>query len=370
MWSGEQSGRVPPEGGLGKARAWRLTWLPIIAAGVWLGACAGGMAPAAPAGGAAGRFAAVREDPPELRAFLRRFPKGADLHIHLTGAVYAETYVRSAAAQGLCVQTASLALAKPPCGPKGDSVPAADLLKDKAKFARLVDSLSMRDFVPSDGFSGHDQFFATFARFGAATDAVGDLSAEVVDRAGHEREQHIELMTTWQGSAARALGRQVGWSDDFAALQQRLVDAGLASAVADARRDIDAAEARRLEVLGCGRPEASPGCRMSVRYIQQVSRTNPPAEVFAQTLLAFMLAQADPRVVGLNFVAPEDDPVALADYDLHMRMLDYSTGRAVGAHRLHAGELTLGLVGRRGCGTTCARPSRSGTPSGSATAWT
>ena len=134
-------------------------------------------------------------------------------------------------------------------------MPAADLVEDRAKLARLVDSLSMRDFVPSDGFSGHDQFFATFARFGAATDAVGDLSAEVVDRAGHEREQHIELMTTWQGSAARALGRQVGWSDDLAALQHRLVDAGLASAVADARRDIDAAEARRLEVLGCGRPK-------------------------------------------------------------------------------------------------------------------
>lgn len=34
-------------------------------------------------------LARIRQDPPALRAFLRAFPKGADLHTHLTGAVYA-----------------------------------------------------------------------------------------------------------------------------------------------------------------------------------------------------------------------------------------------------------------------------------------
>jgi hypothetical protein len=33
----------------------------------------------------------IRQDGAALRAFLRAFPKGADLHTHLTGAVYAET---------------------------------------------------------------------------------------------------------------------------------------------------------------------------------------------------------------------------------------------------------------------------------------
>jgi adenosine deaminase len=49
--------------------------------------------------------------------------------------------------------------------------------------------------------------------------------------------------------------------------------------------------------------------------------------------------------VGLNFVAPEDDPKALADYTLQMRMLDYLHGVMPQANvTLHAGELTLGLV--------------------------
>ena len=58
-----------------------------------------------------------------------------------------------------------------------------------------------------------------------------------------------------------------------------------------------------------------------------------------------MLSEADPRVVGLNLVAPEDNPMALADYTQQMRMLDYLHGAMPRAKvSLHAGELTLGLV--------------------------
>ena len=75
-----------------------------------------------------------------------------------------------------------------------------------------------------------------------------------------------------------------------------------------------------------------------------MTRTNPPGAVFAQMLFSAMMSEADPRVVGLNFVAPEDNPTALADYALHMRMLDYLHGAMPQAVSLHAGELTLGLV--------------------------
>ncbi len=62
-------------------------------------------------------------------------------------------------------------------------------------------------------------------------------------------------------------------------------------------------------------------------------------------LFGALLSQADPRVVGLNFVAPEDDPVSLADYTLQMRMLEYLHGAMPDTNvSLHAGELTLGLV--------------------------
>ena len=64
--------------------------------------------------------AALKKGAPALHAFLREFPKGADLHVHLSGAVYAETFIRDAGEDGLCVDPAALSFAKPPCTPTGD----------------------------------------------------------------------------------------------------------------------------------------------------------------------------------------------------------------------------------------------------------
>ncbi len=93
------------------------------------------------------------------------------------------------------------------------------------------------------------------------------------------------------------------------------------------------------------RPEASAGCGVTIRYLYQVLRGLPKEQVYAQILLGFELAQADPRFVGLNLVMPEDWYVPMHDFDLHMKMLDYLHGIYPGVHiSLHAGELAMGLV--------------------------
>ena len=76
----------------------------------------------------------------------------------------------------------------------------------------------------------------------------------------------------------------------------------------------------------CDTPQALPGCAVTVRWLGQVMRSNPPGAVFAQMLFTAMLGEADPRVVGLNLVSPEDGPRALADYALHMRMVGWLHG--------------------------------------------
>jgi adenosine deaminase len=103
--------------------------------------------------------------------------------------------------------------------------------------------------------------------------------------------------------------------------------------------------ARMHEVLHCGTTQPSEGCNVQVRYLYQVLRGQAPAQVFAQILLGFELAQADPRFVGLNLVQPEDWYVPMHDFELHMRMLDYLHGVYPNVHiSLHAGELAPGLV--------------------------
>ena len=89
-----------------------LTFLPLL--GVLLGALAG-CAPTLDVDATARQLDAVRNDKVKLDAFLRPFPKGADLHNHLSGAIYAESFLKWAASDGLCIDRRHLALAKPPC---------------------------------------------------------------------------------------------------------------------------------------------------------------------------------------------------------------------------------------------------------------
>ena len=70
-----------------------------------------------------------------------------------------------------------------------------------------------------------------------------------------------------------------------------------------------------------------------------------PRQRVAQIALGYALAAADSRFVGIDLVAPEDSPVALRDFALHMRMFHYFHSRDPKVRlSLHAGELWLGLV--------------------------
>jgi adenosine deaminase len=289
---------------------------------------------------AAARFDAARQSPPLLRAFLSRMPKGGDLHSHLSGAVYAEKMIDAGAASGVCIDPKRSAVA--PCGKTTRAL--ADAQWDSDFRRTLIDAWSMRGFVPSSGYSGHDHFFAAFAKFGG-TAAMGDMAADVVDRTGSQHMRYLELMVTFQGWSVTELAGKLSWTGDMADFHKRLIAAGLPVLLVKARSDIDAGEARMRALLHCGTPHAEAGCTVTVRWLEQVTRTNPPGKVFAQMLFGALLSQADPRVVGLNFVAPEDDPKALANYTLQMRMLDYLHSVMPQTNvSLHAGELTLGLV--------------------------
>ncbi len=295
---------------------------------------------------AAVRFAEFRSSPPMMRAFLFRMPKGGDLHSHLTGAAYAEAALQSAAGGSKCIDPDTSRTSSGTCA--APARPTAELLKDYNAVTRVVDAWSMRSFVPANGVSGHDHFFDTFGKFsGAAT--PGDLAADVIDRAGRQRMRYLELMITFQGPAVSALADQVAattpWKDDPAQMEDALRAAGIESQVEQASHAIDTLENRYRKVLQCGTPVARPGCDVTVRWLQQVTRTAPPHRVFATALFGAMLQARDHRVAGINFVAPEDNPVALADYTRQMKMLDYLYGKMPGTNiALHAGELTMGLV--------------------------
>lgn len=282
-----------------------------------------------------------------LRALLQAMPKGGDLHNHLGGTVYAEDYLRWADEDGWCLDTDDYALRPPPCG--DGQAPAQGLAaRDAALYGRAVDALSMRNYVPGlPQASGHDQFFSTFGRFGNFSKRRADAVVATLEQAARDHVAYVEIMDNppQVGELAkRALA--LPWKDgDYAAnlrhYEQELPE--LAKAAAASQAAIDA-EARRK--MRCGSAQASPGCNVEYRYLTFVLRTLPRPAVFAQMALEHALVQADgARFVGVNIVAPEDHPVARADYRAHMDMFRFLGERYRGvALSLHAGELSLGLA--------------------------
>jgi len=297
----------------------------------------------------AARFAALRDDYPALRAFTRAMPKGADLHVHLSGAVYAEDFIAWAAAANLCVQRADkkIVTAPPqqPCEPE-KTQPIADALTDQGLYDDIVNALSMRNYLPSQSEpSGHDQFFVTFGKYGEVSWRVpGEMTAMLLRRYAAERVQHTELMITLTPPSptltAGQLAQIKGESDPAARLA--LLKDYIDQAIPNAKASMDAWQAATRRELGCNSPTPDPGCSVSYRYIAQVNRNSAEERVFVNTALAAALARADPRVAGLNFVGPEDYRVARADYRRHMAAIGF-LARDVSV-TLHAGELWGGLV--------------------------
>ncbi len=290
-------------------------------------------------------FESVRSQPLLLHAFLQQMPKGGDLHNHLSGAVYAESFIAFAVQDGLCVDRNTLAFTQPPCDPAGNKPPASAALQDSTLYGSLLDAFSMRQFIPGLE-SGHDHFFATFGKFGAATNRhTAEMLAEVRSRAAAGHLQYMELMFNPDGGAAGRLGASLGWNDDLSKLRDQLLSGGLPQILTDAGKFLDDTEKKEQEELHCGEPQANPGCGVKARYLYQVARGLPKEVVFAQILAGFEMASKDPRVVGLNLVMPEDAYLPVHDFNLHMRMLDFLHGLYPKVHiTLHAGELTQQLV--------------------------
>ncbi len=292
---------------------------------------------------AARHLESVRHQPPLLYAFLYDMPKGGDLHNHLVGAVYAESFIQYAADDGLCVDRQTMALGPPPCDPK-TRPPARAALDDPVLYRQMVDAFSMRDFQPGVE-AGHDHFFDSFLKFLPVTQAhMGDFLAEVASRAAAQNEQYLELMVEvlWP---VMDLSKNLTWSGDFDRTREALLATGLNDGVAAASRTLDRAESQMRSRLRCGTPTADPGCRITIRYIATVLRAFPPAQVFAQTLGGFELASRDPRVVSVNPVQPEHDYVPRHDFSLHMKMFSYMHELYPKVRvTMHAGELAPGLV--------------------------
>ena len=289
-------------------------------------------------------FESIRKSPPLQYAFLQRMPKGGDLHNHLSGSIYAETYIQWAAESGLCVSNQTMALSLPPCSPAQTA--ASTALTNSLLYRQMIDAWSMRNWQLS-GQSGHDHFFDTFGKFSAATNnQTGRMIADAASRAAHGRVSYLELMITLDGSVAMQVGLKAGWDGNPESSLQKLRDNGIANAVAASIKNLNDAEKEKDKLLKCGTDQADAGCSVTIRYIYQALRAIPLGPAFAQYVTGFELAN-DPnsKVVALNLVQPEDSLLSMQNFSAEMQMLKFLRPLYPRAHlTLHAGELGPGMV--------------------------
>jgi adenosine deaminase len=293
---------------------------------------------------AAAAFETARDNHTELRAFLRRMPKGGDLHTHLSGGVYAERFIAWGAQEHLCADLAHFLLSKPQCDQPGD-VPVADALNNQDLHDRLVNAFSTRAFVPTPAVpTDHDKFFAAFGKFAAASGAhFVEMTIDQLKEYHSENVQYVEFMTSFycpddHDRFIKVMAEQQDDAARLAALQAN----GLDGCVTAKRNELAAAIDKIRSELACDLQRTRPGCGVTFRFIAQIARNSPVDDVFLQTAIAAALIRAEPRVVALNYVQSEDNLVARRDYTRHMQIVAFLAKDVPVA--LHAGELWLGYV--------------------------
>lgn len=283
----------------------------------------------------------------DLADFLFAVPKGGDLHNHLTGAVYAETFLDWARSEGgWCIDANNKAIQSGSCSGANDPVPPPN----DPFFDQIVRAWSMKDFVPG-AETGHDHFFATFGKFGSLAGLHRNENlADIATRAASENQVYVETMFN--------LGKNIGeltddnWSGTLNADDlQEAYDLALNDSQFDTelQKDINVVNTARTQYrteLGCSGGNQPAACDVGMRFIAQVSRTGARATIFGQLISAFEMAAQTPWIVGVNLSSPEDDSTSINAYALHMQMLDFlyeryaETGMSPLHITLHAGELT------------------------------
>src|SRR5579872_5510194 len=171
---------------------WSSVLMALLGLAVWLGAPALGRADER---STERRFVEAQRDEPSLIAFLKTMPKGGDLHMHLGGALYAETALDNAIRRGLFFDPTTGQFASK-AGP--GRIPVAKLLDNEADpmLSKFLDAASMRG-ARRGPETGHDHFFRSFDILDSAEEGItsNDVLTEVAARARAQNEQYLEIMS-------------------------------------------------------------------------------------------------------------------------------------------------------------------------------
>jgi adenosine deaminase len=315
----------------------------------------------------------VKAKSPEMAGLLKAFPKGADLHNHVSGSIMPADYIALGRAQGDCfgpdLKAQSMYAINTP-NASGACPKDFQLLKDatESQTDGLLRSLSMYRWNargPRSVMAGHDQFFATFTRFEAVSSSpanIGPMLAKLLQQASEDGVMHVETMASFRGDDVNRLAGELlkeyasptafDAKDAYPAMYDFLVSKGLQDVVAAARADVASYVKAARQSLGCDTNARGPACEVSLRFQAGVNRNSALGDgsanlwkMFTQVALFAALANEEPTVVGVNLVSAEDRPVSMQSFRTQMAFFHFVSQKLPRVPvALHGGELIPCLV--------------------------
>ncbi len=288
-----------------------------------------------------------------LTLFLTQMPKGGDLHHHFSGSIYAETYLDWVSKKGWYIDKCTLHIVKDKKREKCKLLTPAQVLKDKSVYRKLLSAWSDKDFKNHyhEELAPDTNFFNTFSYFGAISHEYIARGLKILkNRAVKENLSYIETM----------IGRVYVNKKDYFDKNQ-IINYNHLLEKAKTQKDVDKILKKITKIYLKNKKfnrtifdyikklntyhKGIDDRHFLMRFQTSAVRVLDPLSVFTNLLAGYEAANKSPLIVGVNILAPENNPVALADYTLHMRMYNYLLRRYPKVHRaLHAGELTLGMV--------------------------
>jgi adenosine deaminase len=290
----------------------------------------------------------------ELILFFSQMPKGADLHHHYSGSLYAEQYLEWIDKNGYCVnmhtyriETDKAVVAAQQAKPVGERscLGTAEVLADDFTYREMLQRWSSKDFHNHGAIQSPPdrQFFQTFLYFDAVSRGnFAEGLQELKKRAIEENVGYIETMLkSGPNKFDKGFDEQVKAAADDAALEAAFAGWHATLDKDEPYKQSLADFMDKIKAVHAGIDDEN----FTMRYQVYALRLLPPSLVFSSMLNGFKAAAQNGLVVGVNIVGQESQYVSMRDYTLHMKMFRFLKKQYPGVKlALHAGELALGDV--------------------------
>jgi adenosine deaminase len=297
-----------------------------------------------------------------LNQFFMYMPKGGDIHNHLTGSAYAETYFTLSTKDKLWINmdngklypTKEKALQDNVASPFQLSENMPNLHSIRMK---LIDLWSVRNFDPAKAKQAPDEyFFGTFGLFSAVTSPhMVDLLKELKNRAARENVQYLEIMATSpvvDTTKLKDYHNRYGRLGDVIVNKSQILTDTLSAIFKEWENDpyMKGQITSYIKLIDSIDSHSNipdePFAPMCL-YQAYASRNSDPLSVYAQLYISFKACadQRNHKIVGVNIVAAENGEKSMLYYSGHMKMFDFLKKAVPNVKTsLHAGEMTIGLV--------------------------